>query len=54
MYQKNNSLRTWSSQKEKYLSKITSVLPLKFDYANYVFLIPRISFIFYDPAEYWF
>ena len=54
MYQKNNSLRTWSSQKEEYLSKITSILPLKFDYTNYAFLIPRISFIFYDPAEYWF
>ena len=38
----------------KFLSIVTSFLPLKFEYANYIFPIPWISFTFYDPAEYWF
>ena len=42
---KINSVRTWSSRKAEYLNKITLFLPLKFDYANYLFPIPSISFL---------
>ena len=45
-------MRTWSSQKEEFLSEITSFLPPKFEYANYLFQIQRFSRTFYDPAEY--
>ena len=42
------------SRKVEFLSKITSFLPLKFEYASYLFLVQRVSCTFYDPAEYWF
>ena len=52
LYQKINSIRTWSSRKEEFLSEIKSFLPLKFEYANYLFRSQRFSCTFYDPAEY--
>ena len=42
---------TWSLQKTEFRKKLRSILPLKFEYANHLFPIPRISFEFYDPAE---
>ena len=53
LYRKINSMRTWSSWKVEYLNEITLFLPLKFEYANYLFPIQRFLCIFYDPAEYW-
>ena len=47
-------MRTWSLRKAEFLSRIMSVLPLKFEYANYIFPIPSISFTFLVPEEYWF
>ena len=49
LYRKNNSI-----MKAEVLSKITSFLPLKFEYVNFIFLISSISFTFYVPEEYWF
>lgn len=43
---------TWSLKNDEFLRKITSFLSLNIEYTNYIFPIPRISFIFYDPAEY--
>ena len=37
LYRKINSIRTCSSRKVEFLSKITSFLRLKFEYANYLF-----------------
>ena len=51
---KINSIRSWNSQKAEFLSKIASFLPLKFEYVNYIFPIPSISFTFHVPGEYWF
>ena len=42
MNRKVNSVRTWSFRKAEFLSKIASFLPLKFEYANYIFPIPSI------------
>ena len=41
-------------RKAEFLSRIMSILPLKFEYANYIFPIPSISFTFLAPEEYWF
>ena len=49
---KINSIRTWSSQKLKFLSKSASFLLLKFEYANYIFPISSISSTFHDSEEY--
>ena len=49
---KINTIMTWSLKNDEFLRKITSFLPLNFEYTNYIFPIPRISFAFYDPAEY--
>ena len=54
LYQKSNSIRTWSSRKVEFLSEITSLLPLKFEHANYLFPVQRFSCTFYDPDENWF
>ena len=54
LYRKINSVRTWSSRKVESLSEITSFLPLKFEYANYLFPVQRLLCTFYDPAEYCF
>ena len=51
--QKNNSIRTWSSRKQEFLSKVTPFLPLKFECANYIIPIPRTLFTFHVPEEYW-
>ena len=42
---KINSVRSWSSRKVEFLSKITPFLPQKFECANYIFPIPSISFL---------
>ena len=54
MNEEINSIRTWSSRKAEFLSKITSFFPPKFEYAIYIFPIPSISFIFHVPEEYLF
>ena len=54
LYQKINYIRSWSSRKLEFVSEIASFLPLKFEYANYLFPIQRFSCTFYDSAEYWF
>ena len=52
LYRKINSIRTWSSRKVEFLSEITSFLPLKFEHANYLFPVQRVSCTFYDLEEY--
>ena len=47
LYRKINSIRTWSSQKGEFLSKITLFLTLKFEIIYFQFKE------FYDPAKYW-
>ena len=68
LYQKMNTIRTWSSRKEEFLSEITSwssrkeeflseitsFLLLKFEYVNSLFPVQRFSCTFYDPTENWF
>ena len=51
MNQKINYVRTWSSRKAKFLSKITSSFPVKFEYANHILPIQSISYTFYDPEK---
>ena len=52
---KNNSINTRSSWKAEFVTKTTSFLPLSFETVNYIFQIPRSSFIiFYHSAENWF
>ena len=53
LYRKNKSIKTWNARKVEFLREITSFLLLKFEYANYLFPIQRLSCTFYDPAEYW-
>ena len=53
LYRKINSIRTWISRKEEFLSGFfKSFLPLKFECANYLFPIQRFSCTFYDSTEY--
>ena len=47
-------LRTWISRKTKFLSEITSFLPVKLNTQIIYFQIRRISFTFRDSAEYQF
>ena len=47
---KINPLKTWSSRKAEFLSKMMSFLPRKFEF---IFPIPNISFTFHVPEEYW-
>ena len=42
---------TWSSQKDEFLSEITSFLPLKLEHANYLFPVQRVLCTFHDPIE---
>ena len=51
LYRKINSIRIWSSRKVEFLSEITSSLPLKFEYSNYLFPIQRFSCTFHDPLQ---
>ena len=43
MNQKINAIRTCSSRKAELLSKFTSFLPLKFEYANQIFLSKLVN-----------
>ena len=52
MKQKINSIRTWSSRNAECLSKITLFLPLKFEYANYIFPVPILPFMFLTSTSF--
>ena len=51
MNRKINSIRAWGFGKAEFQGKITSFLPPKFEYADYIFPIPSILFNFCDPEE---
>ena len=46
LYQKIYSISTYSLQKEEFLSEITPFLPLKYEYANYLFWIRNFHVAF--------
>ena len=54
LYQKINSIMTWSSRKVEFLWDITSFLALKFEHVNHLFPVQRALCTFNDLAEYGF